>query len=245
MHWTDDAIILSTRKFGESKSIVRVFAREHGVYGAVARGTASKANRGIFQPGNLVSAQWNARLSEQLGSLKGELETPYAAWMMQDAAKLAALTSACALMEMALPERHPYRKLYDTFLSFLKTLASEASWHAEYVRLELEILAESGFGLELDSCAATGVTDDLIYVSPKSGRAVSREAGEPYKEKLFALPIFLHHPGEGRDDSDILSGLALTGYFLEQRLLEPHGRKLPAARARLVQLVRESTLEAV
>jgi DNA repair protein RecO (recombination protein O) len=239
VHWTDEAIILSIRKFGENKSIIRAFVRGHGVYGGVVRGASSKSMRGIFQPGNVVSTVWQARLSEQLGAFKGELLTPYAAWVMQDPLKLSALASACALLEVALPERHPYPKLYDIFLEFLKTLAGDVSWQAEYIRLEMEILAESGFGLELDSCAATGKKDDLVYVSPKSGRAVSKDAGEPYKEKMLHLPAFLQDKKSTVSAMEILAGLRLSGYFLDQRLTAPHGKKLPAARVRLEQMMKE------
>ena len=191
MHWTDPSIILSTRKYGENSAIIRVLSRSHGVYGGVMRGVHSKANRGIIQPGNIVDATWNARLSEQLGSLKCELQKANAAHIMQDSGKLAALTSACALIESALPERHPYPRLYLLFQDFLDLLLHEAPWEEAYVKLEMELLADTGFGLDLTSCAATEVTEDLIYVSPKSGRAVCREAGEPYKDKLLPLPGFL------------------------------------------------------
>lgn len=232
MHWSDQAVILSVKKHGETSALVRVLAREHGVFGGVVRGGSSKANKGIYQPGNRVDCVWNARLSEQLGSLKAELRSAVAAYIMNDAGKLAALASACALIESALPERHPYPKLFDACASFLQILPENPTWQQGYIRLELSILAESGFGLDLSHCAATGATEDLIYVSPKSGRAVSREAGEPYKEKLLKLPAFFNNPKEG---GNIADGLALTGYFLEHWLLSPHHRKLPAARQRLLQ----------
>ena len=171
MHWTDTAIVLSTRKHGETSAVVRVFAREHGVYAGMVRGAHSKANRGVLQPGNAVSATWQARLSEHIGTFKCELLEANTAMIMQDAARLAALTSACAMLEASLPERHPYAALYALFQTFLTTLRDEDYWPEEYVRLKLELLAEAGFGLDLTECAATGATEDLIYVSPKSGRA--------------------------------------------------------------------------
>lgn len=187
MHWTDEAVILSTHAFGENKVIVHAFARERGVHHGVIRGIASRSNRGVIQVGNFLSLTWNARLPEQLGAFRGELLRPYAAWCMLDKYKLTALLSVCSLLSSALPERHPYPILYRQLIEFLDRLVDSQEWHEDYVRFELSILAESGFGLELDRCAATGQTDDLLYVSPKSGRAVSKDAGEPYKERLSKL----------------------------------------------------------
>jgi len=266
MHWSDAAIILSARKYGETSAVVRVLSREHGVFSGVMRGAFSKNNRGIAQTGNVVGAAWNARLSEHLGTFKLEMMEAHAAHIMQDAGKLAALTSACALTELALPERHPYPKLFSALHEFLHILsfsewgayppkppplrASPCSvnndgWQQRYIKFELALLAESGFGLDLSECAATGVADDLIYVSPKSGRAVCREAGEPYKEKLLPLPSFLlpllnpesliPHPYP----KEILAGMQLTGYFLEHSLLASHGKTMPAARTRLYNLIQE------
>ena len=191
MHWTDNSIILSARKHGETSAVVRLLSQSHGVYGGVIRGANSKTNRGIIQPGNVVEATWNARLSEQLGTFKCELQQANAAHIMADSGKLSALTSACALIESALPERHPYPRLYLIFQEFLATLIHDIPWQEAYVQFEMELLADSGFGLDLTSCAATETTKDLIYVSPKSGRAVCRTAGEPYKDKLLPLPAFL------------------------------------------------------
>lgn len=233
MQWTDDAILLSARKYGENKALARVFARSHGVYAGMVRGATSKTMRGIIQPGNALNVAWNARLSEHVGTFKVEPLKPFAALVMQDKLKLAALTSACALIEVALPERHPYPRLYSEFYAFLEYLAEHEDWQEGYVRLELAILAESGFGLDLTHCAATGSKENLTYVSPKSGRAVSAEAGEPYKEKLLPLPSFLG----GCDEGEITAGLRLSGHFLEHWLIEPHGKKTPAARARLYQLL--------
>jgi DNA repair protein RecO (recombination protein O) len=256
MQWTDDAILLSVRKFGEDKALLRVFARTHGVFAGIVRGATSKTQRGNLQAGNAVSVTWQARLAEQMGTFKIEPVKPFAAFAMQDKLKLAALSSACALMETSLPERHPYPKLYKKFYGFLDVLSEatgEVFWQEAYIKLELEILAESGFGLDLTHCAATGSPENLVYVSPKSGRAVSEAAGEPYKEKLLKLPEFLSSPRLRGDTGgrqycrphltspasggEIHDGLALTGYFLEHRLAEPHGKKLPAARRRLWDLL--------
>ncbi len=235
MHWSDAAIILSARKYGESGAVLRVLAREHGLYAGVMRGANSKNNRGVVQAGNVVGAAWNARLSEQLGAFKLELLEAHAAHLMSDAGKLSALSSACSILELVLPERHPYPKLFAVFHEFLHTLIAKDDWWEDYVKLELEILSECGFGLDLSECAATGRTDELIFVSPKSGRAVCAQAGEPYKAKLLALPEFLLG-NNAASHKQILAGLALTGYFLEHSLLAPHGKKLPAVRTRLIAL---------
>jgi DNA repair protein RecO (recombination protein O) len=236
MNWTDTAIVLSTRKYGENSVLARLLTSDHGVCGGVIRGAHAKANRGILQPGNVVSATWQARLSEHLGSFKTELLEAHAARVMADAGRISALSSACTLLEMALPERHPYPRMFTIFHNFLKILADDGAWPEAYVRMELDLLAESGFGLDLRTCAATGATENLIYVSPKSGRAVSMDAGEPYKDKMLPLPGFLlpSSPNTAAG-AEILAGMHLTGYFLEHWLFVPHGKILPAARNRLYE----------
>ncbi len=266
MQWADAAIILSARKHGESSAVVRVLAREHGVFAGVVRSANSKNNRGIIQAGNVVSANWQARLSHQLGNFKIELLEAHAAHIMQDSARLAALTSACATVEAALAERHPYPKIFAALHELLHSLTAISpthDWENDYIKFELSLLAESGYGLDLSECAGDGVTDSLIYVSPKSGRAVCSDCGEPYKDKLLPLPGFLlpntlplpNHPpqaGEGMNKSplpkgergkekykEILAGMELTGYFLENSLLAPHGKKMPSARLRLQNILKE------
>jgi DNA repair protein RecO (recombination protein O) len=237
MQWTDTAIILSARRHGENSAILRLFSLEHGVHAGVLRAANSKNQRGIAQSGNIVSATWNARLAEQLGTFKCELLVPTAALLLQDAIKLSALVTACTIVESALPERHPYPRLYRQMLTFLDALEHDENWQKAYVELELAVLAESGFGLDLSTCAATEQTHDLVYVSPKSGRAVCAQAGRPYHDKLLPLPAFLRtgYDGAAVTTQEILAGMRLTGYFLAAWLLEPHHRKVPAARARLVQ----------
>ncbi len=211
MHWNDASIILSTRKYGESSAVVRLLAREHGVFAGVVRGANSKNNRGIIQPGNVVSSQWQARLSQQLGSFRLESMEAHAAHIMNDAGKLAALTAACTITELALPERHPYPKIFAALHELLHTLTTTGDWQKDYIKYELALLAESGFGLDLSECAATGQTHDLTYVSPKSGRAVSKEAGLPYHDKMLPLPSFLRplptpplQAGEGTKGNSLL-----------------------------------------
>jgi len=247
----DNAILLSARRHGETSAIVRMLTLSHGLYHGVARGAFSKANRGVYQSGNIISATWSARISEHMGAIKGELVAPNAAHIMQDALALSVLSSLCALLVAALPERHPYPKLYASAHELLQLLQAgdKAHYLTAYAEFELLLLAETGFGLDLTACAATGETEDLIYVSPKSGRAVSRAAGEPYRDKLLKLPdLFLRQPGESQDPAnlpvdvnfrryDIHSALTLTGYFLEHWLFGAHNKKIPSARNVLLSAI--------
>lgn len=234
MEWRDDAIVLAMRPHGESGAVVSLLTREHGRHAGLVRGAQSKANRGVLLPGNLVSALWRARLAEQLGALKCELVAATAALAMEAAGPLAALTSACALCEAALPERQPHAPLFEALLALLDSLDSQA-WPSVYIHWELALLRGLGFGLDLSVCAAGG-NDQLCFVSPKTGRAVSLSAGEPYRDKLLALPRFLVAGGEG-SAAEIAEGLVLTGFFLDRYVLGPHGQALPPARARLVERI--------
>ena len=240
MHWTDDAIVLSNRRHGETGAVVSLFTRAHGRHGGLVRGGAGKRLKGVLQPGNAVLASWRARLAEHLGTCSVELKTARAAEAFDDPPRLAAISAACALIEATLPTHEPHPQLYDACLVLLQAVGeSEPDWPAIYVRWELGLLAELGFGLDLSQCAATGATTGLTHVSPKSGRAVSAAAASPYREKLLRLPAFLAGglggPPANDTEQDIRDGLALTGFFLERFVLQPHQQKMPAARARLVE----------
>lgn len=235
MELSGEAIILSVHKFAEHGAVVRLLGREEGVYAGVCKHALSSRQRGTYQVGNRVHAHWRARLQEHLGTLDCEMITPVAALAMQDAHALAALASACQLVQSAIEERDPHPALYDALRELLMQMALGERWHEDYVRFELLLLAEAGFGLDLSSCAATGQIDELTYVSPKSGGAVCREAGAPYRQKLLPLPGFLLHPMAQADRRALDDGLRLTGHFLHHWLLAPHGRKLPHLRERLTQ----------
>jgi DNA repair protein RecO (recombination protein O) len=244
MDWRDDGIVLSLRKHGESSVILHLLTREHGRHAGLVRGGNSQKQRGILQPGNEVSAVWRARLEEHLGNITVELLDSHSARVLSDPDRLAAMLSACALIDACLPERELYAELFASLRELLTLLPGEG-WEAAYVGWELSLLGELGFGLDLESCAATGVTEDLAYVSPKSGRAVSAAAGAAYREKLLVLPRFLtaQAPVEtGTLEKGALSdGLRLTGYFLERHMLAPHGKLLPDARDRLGERWRRGT----
>ena len=240
MHWSDEGVILSVRPHGETGAVLELFTRQHGRHLGLVHGGRSRKLRPILQVGNHVDATWKARLADHLGHFAVELRKGFAAHVMEDAAALAALTSMAELARL-LPERDPHPNLFEVTLFVLGFLDEAAVWPALVVRWELVLLEELGFGLDLASCAATGKTADLLYVSPKSGRAVSAEAGEPYKERLLALPAFLRGSGTGTvTDEDVRAGFALTGHFLEARVLRPRDMGMPDARGRLLSYLRQN-----
>jgi DNA repair protein RecO (recombination protein O) len=251
IEWSDDAIVLSARRHGESAAIVSLLTRGHGRHAGLVHGGAGRRARGIYEPGNRVTAGWRARLPEHLGNFACELVESRAAALLDDAPKLAALSAATALVDAALPEREPHARLFaslDSLIEGLCASASDSPWAARYVHFELDLLSDLGFGLDLSRCAATGREDDLAFVSPKTGRAVSAGAAEPYRDRLLPLPSFLtgRPPADAALTGDvILTGLRLTGYFLEQHVFAHRPaqglERLPAARDRLVRLLQRPT----
>jgi len=226
--------VLSSRPHGESGLVASLLTRVHGRHAGFVHGGVSRRHRPVWQPGNVVEVAWRARLAEQLGNYSGELREPHAARVLDSAAELAGLAAACATIDSALPEREPHPAIFDGFQALLGALG-HAGWPAIYVRLELGLLQELGFGLDLGKCAATGMTRDLAYVSPKTGRAVSREAALPHQDKLLALPPFLSTGGLPANDEELRQGLDLTGYFLERHVFWPHNKPLPPARTRFME----------
>ncbi len=240
MQWSDEGVVLSARRHGESAAILSLLTHEHGRHAGLVRGGAGRRQRGVLQPGNLVSATWRARLEDHLGAFTVESLASAGALWLDDPGRLAALSAACAVADLTLPERESCPNIFNDLCKFLDAL-SEPDWAAAYVRWELALLGDLGFGLDLSACAASGRNDGLAYVSPKSGRAVSRSAGEPYRDRLLPLPGFLI--GEGPVVPGAVSaGMRLTGYFLDRHLFQPHGRRLPDARDRLAgRIEREGT----
>jgi DNA repair protein RecO (recombination protein O) len=234
MDWSDEGVILGVRAHGETGAVLELFTRAHGRHLGLVHGGRSRKLRPVLQTGNHVDAMWKARLADNLGHFTLEMRKAFAAEVMDDAAALAALTSMAALTRL-LPERDPHPNLYEVTLFVLGFLGEREVWPALIVRWELTLLEELGFGLDLASCAATGNTSNLAYVSPKSGRAVSTEAGAPYKERLLPLPEFLRAGATGLvTEADLRAGFALTGHFLDARVLRPREMGLPDTRSRLL-----------
>lgn len=235
MQWSDEAIVLSVRPHGETAAVVELFTRAHGRHMGLVHGGRSRKLRPVLQTGNQVDATWKARLADQLGHITLELNRPFAASAMEDPLALGALSSMAALARL-LPERDPHPSLYEVTLFVLGFLDDATVWPALYVRWEMALLEELGFGLDLSECAATGANDQLVFVSPKSGRAVSASAGEPYKDKLLALPGFLARSrGAVATHEDIRAGLALTRHFLDTRVFAPREMAMPEVRSRLAE----------
>lgn len=242
MHWSELGIVLAVRRHGETALVAHALTRGHGRHAGLVHGGQGRRGRTVFQVGNAVQLTWRARLDEHLGTYAAELVTGHAARVMEDPLRLACLASAAAMAETGLPEREPHPRAYDGLAQLLDALDRDGDWAPAYARWELALLAELGFGLDLSRCAATGATTDLGYVSPKSGQAVSRAAGEVYRAKMLPLPAFLI--SDARPDREaVLDALRLSGFFWEQRVFRPHGRKLPAARTRFVdRLGREAAV---
>jgi len=239
MNWTDEAIVLSHRPHGETAAIAELLTRDHGRHLGLVNGGRSRRHRPVLQTGNHVDATWQARLAEHLGHFTVEMRRGFAAEAMAaaDPARLAALTSLATLARL-LPERDPHPALYEVTLFVLGFLDDPSVWPALMVRWEAALLAELGFGLDLSQCAATGRNDELIYVSPRTGRAVSASAGEPYRAQLLALPGFLAGRRTGGvTKAELTDGFRLTGHFLAQRALAPRQQPLPEVRGRMIDLV--------
>jgi DNA repair protein RecO (recombination protein O) len=239
MEWTDDGIILGVRRHGESSAIVELLTRAHGRHLGLVRGGSSKRMRPMLQPGNSVRAVWRARLDEHLGYYQIEGTRLRAASLLASSHAVYGVTHLASLARL-LPERDPHEDIFEMLERTLDDFddAGEAAVHL--VRFELAMLAELGFGLDLENCAATGETADLAYVSPKSGGAISRAAGEPWRERLLRLPAFLRE-GEvsqnGWSDQDLEDGFRLTGLFLLRHVLEPRGQGHSDARQGFINAV--------
>ncbi len=236
VEWTDDAIVLGAKPYGETQALAEVFSRAHGRAAAIVHGGASRRMKPVLQAGNLVRATWKARTADQLGFFAPlELLEPHAARVLDDPAGLAGLSSAVALIRVGAVERQPYPGIYDALLVLIEAFSAAELWPAVYTRFELGLLAELGYGLDLKECALTGANDDLAFVSPKSGRAASRSAGEPYADKLLRLPPFLANPEAPVESGDVADAFALAGWFLERRLFDRRGEGMPEQRRRLIE----------
>lgn len=232
MEWRDEGIILSLKRHGETSLIAEVMTREHGRHLGIVRGGRGKRLAAIVQPGNSVDIVWRARIEEHLGQFALEGLKLRSAELIGSGPALYALSVAAAHLRL-LPERDPHQSMFETLQILIEHLGEPQVAAALLVRFEVAMLAELGFGIDLSACAATGATQELVYVSPKSGRAVSRSAGEPYKDRLLPLPGFLNGRSVLDDPTpaDLSAGFAMSGYFFERHVLEPRQMKLPEARA--------------
>ncbi|MEQ1752628.1 MAG: DNA repair protein RecO [Micropepsaceae bacterium] len=234
MEWSDEAVVISVRPFGEHSAILEALTRGHGRHLGLLRSANSKQMRGMLEAGNNLTVLWRARLDHQLGNFSIELSSARAAHFFEDGLKLAALSSACALCSATLPEREAHERVFAALdgLLQLMTLVQSPDWVASYVRFEMVLLEDLGFGLDLGSCAVTGAREGLGFVSPKSGRAVTKEGAGGYAHRLLVLPAFLAGASPHADLADLTAGLALTEHFLTRVLREAHRIELPQARRR-------------
>lgn len=231
IQWQSPAIVLSARSHGENGGIISVLTPDRGRAVGYVYGLTSSRTRGVIEPGNEVTVQWQAKSADQMGSFSFELEKSHVADVIDDPVKLTALQSACALADKTLPEGEKHPGVYQGLLALLHAFPGDL-WAATYIFWELGLLRELGFGLDLSKCVSTGAVEDLIYVSPRSGCAVSAAAGAIYKERMLALPPFLR--GQARfEDQDILDGLRLTGHFFLHRVFSQSHTGLPEPRLRL------------
>jgi DNA repair protein RecO (recombination protein O) len=239
MEWTDEGIVLGTRRHGETSAIVELMTRGHGRHLGLVRGGVGRRMRPLLQPGNSVSAVWRARLDEHLGTYVIEGTRLRAATVFASSYAVYGVTHLAALVRL-LPERDPHDDIYDHLDLILNDFDCPVAAAIHLVRFELAMLTELGFGLDLSACAATGANDDLIYVSPKSGSAVSRAAGEPWADRMLRLPDFLREGREAIDsasEDDIADGFRLTGTFLMRNVLEPRAQGHSDAREGFIAAV--------
>lgn len=237
MRWSGEGIFLSARPHGETSVIADIFTRENGRSHGLIKGGRSRRIRPILQTGNELRVEWRARLDDQLGVYTVELAVPTAARVLDDRLALAGVSAVASLLQV-LPERDPHPRLYGAATECL-ACAGSAEFPASIIRFELKFLDELGFGLDLSKCVATGCSTDLIYVSPKSGQAVTRTAGEPYRDKLLPLPGFLltDLASGSPDVRELMQGLAMTGYFLNTYIFAESGKAMPKAREEFARLI--------
>lgn len=233
MEWSDEGIVLGVRRHGEANAIVELLTARRGRHMGMVRGGASRRQAPMLQPGNTVSATWRARLDEHMGNFALEPLVIRAEALMRAPHAAYGITHMAQLLRL-LPERDPQEALYAALAAILDAFDEAPAAGMLLARFELALLGELGFGLELEACAATGRRDDLIYVSPKSGRAVSREAGAPYAPRLLPLPAFLVGEGGRPSPGEVEEALTLTGFFLQRRVLEPRGIGFSEARGHFI-----------
>ncbi len=248
--WSDTAIILSIRPHGEQAALVNVLTKQHGRQAGLVRGGQSRSMRGVLQIGNAVVVTWRARLETHLGTMVTEMATPHASAVLDNPLRLAGLASTCAIIEGCVPEREPCEPVFDATDALISMMTDgdlEEAWLAAYIRWEVAMLGIAGYALDLGRCAVTGERENLAYVSPRTGVAVTRAGAGIHVERLLRLPCFLggiepddeNNPdNEKTVEQDLLDGMELTRHFLERRVFGLHHQPLPPSRERLAVLMR-------
>ena len=242
MEWEAPAIVLSAAPYGESGLVAHVLSESHGAFRGLVRGGGSRAQAALWQPGNLISARWFARLPEQLGALTAELVHASAARVLDHRLPLAMLAASCAVAGNLLPEREAHPRIFEGLLRLLTLLSLDpahaaALGPAALIRWESLVLTDLGYGLDLSACAITGVSNSLAFVSPRTGRAVSADAAGEWRARLLPLPALLLDETRAGTPAEWCEGLALTGHFLARDAFGQRNRPLPAARVRLLEIV--------
>lgn len=234
MEWQAEGTVIARRLFGETAVIIDVLTLPHGRHAGLVPGGASRKRAAMLQPGGRLDLRWRARKDDQLGHFIVE-PLQQRSGLLSDPGGLAGLNAVCAMLCYALPERDPHPRLVELTEILLDRMEAGADWAEDYLHWEMRLLAAMGFGLDLTRCAVTGAVGGLAYVSPRTGRAVSREGAGEWSDRLFPLPALMGGAGDNRGNG-LAEGLTITGHFLEAWLArELVGRPLPAARTRLVQ----------
>ena len=233
MQWTSEAIVIKQQAFNDDKSLCWIFSATNGLYKGLF--TLNKKARSQIQIGSITISTWKARLPEHLGNYYCELLKPLSMAIINNNQKLSSVVSICDILSYCLPEKVPEEKIYDHLISYLLALKDNKNWVIDYLKLELTILKELGYGLHLESCALTGSKDNLYYVSPKTGMSASKEAGAQYHNKLLILPRLFADNVVNKQE-EIVAGLKFTAHFLQQSLYKPHNIDLPLSRKRFANL---------
>ncbi len=239
MEFHEEAYVLSARSHGDTGVVVDLLTETHGRHAAYVAGGASRRMKPFLQAGARVIADYRARTSDHLGSARLEPVGEGPSALFDDALALTGLAAAAAVAQGALPEREPHPGAFLAFEALMSAFRIPSVWPAIFVRFEAGLLEDLGFGLDLSRCAVTGSMDDLIWVSPRTGRAVSADAGAPYADKLLKLPPFMLGAQAGLCDGDVRSGLDLTGHFLEQFVFHPQNKPIPPARVWMIDKLAE------
>lgn len=249
MQWIDEAVIVALKKIGEKSVIMTTLTKENGLVSGMVHGLASKKDKGAYQPGNIISVKWRSRLADQLGSFTLiDVKHSIASAIIYNAKKLYALNALLCLIKENLPDNDPHHHVYADTVALLNQLLTNEHWIENYILFECNLLANLGFGLELDKCAVSGKKQDLYYVSPNTGRAVTKNVGHQYHDKLLRLPPFMTrrkektgNPHQFIDNASLIDGLMLTEFFLSKYIYRPQNKTLPIPRQQLVLSIKQIT----